>query len=134
MIAEFMGDAIVLPARLGGGFADCALGHIPVHECDRHGAAHTMLRPEQVTFVPVPKQSPQNASASTGYLAEVIEIGFGGSVCSVGVRLLNAATEIDRNSPPLRLLASSIQTPQPGAIVRISVIGAAHVFPLADHS
>jgi len=29
----------------------------------------------------------------------------------------------------LRLLASSIEAPQPGAIVRITVIGEAHVLP-----
>jgi iron(III) transport system ATP-binding protein len=132
MVAEFMGDAIVLPARLSDGFADCALGHVPVHDCQRHGPARILLRPEQVTFARVPKQGSQNAGASTGYFAQVVEVDFGGSVCSVGVHLLNAAGEIDPNSAPLRLLASSIQTPPLGAIVRITVTGNAHVFSVDD--
>jgi iron(III) transport system ATP-binding protein len=129
MIAEFMGDAIVLPARVGEGIADCALGRIPVDDRDRRGAVQIMLRPEQVRLVPVPEPGPQGAGTSPGYLGEVVEVEFGGSVCSVAVRLLCAAGEIDRERVSLRLLASSIETPQPGAIVRITVIGEAHVLP-----
>jgi len=129
MIAGFMGDAIVLPARVGEGFADCALGRIPVDDGERRGAVQIMLRPEQVRLLPVPEQGPQSAGTSPGCLGEVIEVEFGGSVCSVAVRLLNAVGEIHRERVSIRLLASSIETPQPGAIVRITVIGEAHVFP-----
>jgi iron(III) transport system ATP-binding protein len=128
MIAEFLGDAIVLPARLGKGFADCALGQVPVDDCDRRGAAQIMLRPEQVRLVPVPEQDSQSASTSPGCFGEVVEVEFGGSVCSIAVRLLTAIGEIDRERASLRLLSSPIQTPQPGAIVRITVVGEAHVF------
>jgi iron(III) transport system ATP-binding protein len=127
MVAEFMGEAIVLPAQLGDGFADCALGRVPVDDRERQGPAHILLRPEQVTFAP--KQGSQNARVSTSYLGQVVDIDFGGSVCSVGVHLLKATGEIDPNSPPLRLLALSIQTPQPGTVVQITLVGKAHVFP-----
>jgi len=60
----------------------------------------------------------------------VVEVDFGGSVCSVRVRLLNPTGEIDPDSPALSLIAASIETPRLGAIVRISVVGKAHVFPL----
>jgi iron(III) transport system ATP-binding protein len=133
LIAEFMGDAIVLPARLDEGFADCTLGRVPVDACERRGAAQIVLRPEQVTLVEVPKQAAQNTGGATGCFGKVIEIDFGGSLCAVAVRLLNPAGEIDPEHPPLRLLASSIQTLQPGAIVRITVVGEAHVFPVDDH-
>jgi len=132
MVAEFMGDAIVLPAQLAAGFADCALGRIPVDDRERQGAAPIVLRPEQVKFADVGELATQQASI--GYLAKVVEVDFGGSVCAVGVRLLDAAGEIDADSPPLRLIAASIETPQPGAIVRISVAGNAHVFPLDEGS
>jgi iron(III) transport system ATP-binding protein len=79
--------------------------------------------------MPVAEQGPQSAGTSPGCLGEVVEIEFGGSVCSVAVRLLSAVGEADRERVSLRLLSSSIETPQPGAIVRITVIGEAHVFP-----
>jgi hypothetical protein len=50
------------------------------------------------------------------------------------VRLLDGTGEIDANSPPLRLIAASVETPRLGAIVRITVVGQAHVFPLDARS
>ena len=136
MVAEFMGDAIMLPAQLAAGFADCALGRIPVDDRERQGTARIVLRPEQVKFAEVgvqdPKQDPRHAS--TGYFGKVVEVDFGGSVCSVRVRLLNPTGEIDPDSPALSLIAASIETPRLGAIVRISVVGKAHVFPLDEGS
>ena len=132
MVAEFIGEAIVLSARLSAGFADCALGRVPVDDCERRGAARIVLRPEQVKFVQVEEQGPRHASAD--YLGKVVEVDFGGSVCSVRVRLLKATGEVDADSPPLRLIAASTETPQLGAIVRITVVGKAHVFPLDERS
>jgi iron(III) transport system ATP-binding protein len=132
MIAEFMGDAIILPAQLDRGFADCALGKLQVDDRDRRGAAHIMLRPEQVRFVSVPEQGAPIAAESRVCFGEVTEVEFGGFICSIAVRLLNSADAIDRERTILRILASSIQTPQRGAIVRITVIGEAHVFPNPD--
>jgi iron(III) transport system ATP-binding protein len=144
MVAEFMGDAIVLPAQLAAGFADCALGRIPVDDRERQGAARIVLRPEQVKFAEVgeqdpkqdPKQDPRQdpRHGSTGYFGKVVEVDFGGSVCSVRVRLLKPTGEIDPDSPALSLIAASIETPRLGAIVRISVVGQAHVFPLDEGS
>jgi iron(III) transport system ATP-binding protein len=130
MVAEFMGDAIVLPAQLAAGFADCALGRIPVDDRERQGAARIVLRPEQVKFA----EAGELRHASTGYFGKVVEVDFGGSVCSVRVRLLNPTGEIDPDSPALSLIAASIETPRLGAIVRISVVGKAHVFPLDEGS
>ena len=132
VIAEFMGHAIVLPAHLGDGVADCALGLIPIENCDRRGTAQIMLRPEQVKFVAVSERGSQTIGESWGCLGKVVEIEFGGSICTVAVRLLAAAGEIDATREPLLLLASPTATPRPGAIVRITVIGEAHVFPKQD--
>jgi iron(III) transport system ATP-binding protein len=130
MVAEFIGEAIVLAARLSAGFADCALGRVPVDDCERQGTARIVLRPEQVKFVEVEELHLQHAS--TDHLGKVVEVDFGGAVCSVRVRLLDATGRIDANSPPLRLVAASIETPQPGATVRITVVGKAHAFPLDE--
>ena len=122
----------MLPARVGAGFADCALGRVPIDDCERQGAAHIVLRPEQVKFAEVGEKDLQHAS--TGYFGKVVEVDFGGSICSVRVRLLDATGAIDAHSPPLRLIAASVETPQLGAIVRITVVGQAHVFPLDARS
>jgi iron(III) transport system ATP-binding protein len=130
VIADSMGHAIVLPARLGEGVADCALGRIPVENCEHRGAAQIMLRPEQLKFVVVREQDDAQATGEKrGCVGEVVEIEFGGATCTLSVRLLAASGKIDVKQEPLLLLASPIAAPQPGALVRIAVIGNAHVFP-----
>lgn len=46
--ALFLGDAVVMPARIEAGWAHCDLGRIPVNDQDRNGSAQIMLRPEQL--------------------------------------------------------------------------------------
>jgi hypothetical protein len=95
------------------------------------GGAQIVLRPEQVTFVAVPKQTAQDTSASTGCFGKVVEVDsaarFVLSQCACLIRPAKSSPNIPHCgcSPP-------IQTPQPGAIPRITVIGAAHVFPVND--
>src|SRR6185436_16040877 len=50
MVAQFLGDAILLPARLLRGMADCAIGDVAA---DRSDAVRIMLRPEQIVLEPV---------------------------------------------------------------------------------
>jgi iron(III) transport system ATP-binding protein len=116
MIAEFLGEAIVLPARLAAGWADCALGRIKVDD-DRSGESRIMLRPEQLMLA-------DEGHAAEGALGEVVEIDFAGALCSVTVRLLDAADGSGR----LLLRRPSLGLPAVGARVRIAVVGGAHVF------
>jgi iron(III) transport system ATP-binding protein len=118
MIAEFLGEAIVLPARLDDGWADCALGRIGVDD-RRRGEAWIMLRPEQLVLA-------EDRDGTAGALAEVAEIDFGGSVCSVTVRLLEGPAPAGTGR--LLLRRPYLGLPEPGARVRITVRGAAHVF------
>jgi iron(III) transport system ATP-binding protein len=129
LIAEFLGQAIVLPARLAGGWAQCDLGRIAVDAQHGHGEAQIMLRPEQISLEQVADQA---AAHADGVLGEVTEVDFGGSVCTVAVRLLNlngtslshganGRTSLLFQKPSSGLLAI-------GAVVRIRVVGAAHVF------
>jgi iron(III) transport system ATP-binding protein len=117
MIAAFLGEAIILPARLSDGWADCALGRVPVGDCQRQGAARLMLRPEQVSMRPL---APGEASAAAG---RIVEVDFGGALCTVTLRLPEAA-----GAGLLTLRGSAIETPDIGAMVRIAVAGEAHVF------
>ena len=53
MIAAFLGDAIVLPARTGRRLGTVRLGRIAATPPARRGAAEIMLRPEQLQLTPV---------------------------------------------------------------------------------
>jgi iron(III) transport system ATP-binding protein len=116
MIAEFLGDAIILPAQLAEGWADCALGRIGVDD-RRRGPAQIMLRPEQLALAGDRADAP-------GALAEVAEIDFGGSVCSVTVQLPAGPAGAQR----LLLRRPGLGLPAIGDRVRITVLGEAHVF------
>jgi iron(III) transport system ATP-binding protein len=133
-IAEFLGEAIVLPALLADGWAQCALGRIAVDDPHRRGLAQIMLRPEQVSLAQVRSECAAEASGQGTPFGEVLDIEFGGAVCTLSVRLPNDvdAARLGSNdraeSNVLQLRRPSIDVPPVGAIVRIAVVGAAHVF------
>jgi iron(III) transport system ATP-binding protein len=112
-IASFLGDALVLPATLGDGFADCALGRISADSTGRTGEAIIMLRPEQLKL-----------SAATGQQtshARVTTVEFGGAHCVMTVSLAGSKV-------PLIFKTSAVETLAVGTDVHISVTGKAHVF------
>ncbi|MGN6304113.1 MAG: ABC transporter ATP-binding protein, partial [Mesorhizobium sp.] len=112
MVAEFLGDAIVVPARIAGGFAQCSLGRIAVDSADRRDMARIMLRPEQVLLK---RTSNEGMSGTPDMLfAEVTEMEFAGAVCTVAVRLLNNPDPPDAaaiGSTPLILKKPGIEAP-----------------------
>jgi iron(III) transport system ATP-binding protein len=128
MVAEFLGDAIVLAARVVDGHAECRLGRIPVEGLVHKETVRIMLRPEQIA---VKRTARQGMSGSSDMLfAEVSECEFAGAVCTIAVRLLNSPDPPDAaaiGSTPLLLKHSGIDAPSVGEIVRISVTGKAHV-------
>ena len=112
--ALFLGDAVLLPAIVRNGFADCALGRVAV-EGDHSGKVEIMLRPEQIRVV-ADSASPQNGG-------RVVDVQFGGAVCTVAVALADVAL------PPILIKTSSVALPAPGDLVRLDVAGRAHVLP-----
>lgn len=50
--ALFLGDALIFPAQVADGMANCALGAIPVDNPLANGEKRIMLRPEQVVVTP----------------------------------------------------------------------------------
>jgi iron(III) transport system ATP-binding protein len=48
-VAEFLGDADVLPGTAGGGFVDCELGRFPAPD-DSAGAVEVVVRPESLVM------------------------------------------------------------------------------------
>ncbi len=134
-IASFLGETIVLPAQLDGGWADCALGRIPVNDGQRQGAAQIMLRPEQVQVAEVSAEVALHSGDPAACYGAVTDTDFGGPVCALSVRLLRGAGA-SRLAPdhaaawntPLLVHSSGMHAPAAGAMVRITVAGQAHVF------
>ncbi|MGX5845891.1 ABC transporter ATP-binding protein [Mesorhizobium sp. PL10] len=129
MVAEFLGDAIILPAKISGGFATSSLGRIAVDSKERRDIARIMLRPEQVQ---VKRTAREGMSGPPGTIfAEVTESEFAGSMCTIAVRLLNNPDPPDAaaiGNTPLTLRKPGIDAPAVGEIVRLTVSGKAHVF------
>ncbi len=110
--ALFLGDAVMLPAVVRNGFADCALGRVAV-DGNYQGKVEIMLRPEQIRVVP-------DESAQT-YRGRVVEVEFGGATCTVAVSLEGVAL------PPIMIKTSSVALPERGDRVRLDIAGKAHV-------
>ncbi|GAB4071866.1 ABC transporter ATP-binding protein [Ancylobacter sonchi] len=108
--ALFLGDAVLLPAHARDGHADCALGAVPIR-AERQGRVEIMLRPEQIRIVPADEDG-------TG---RVVDIEFGGAVCTVTVALEGTSL------PPVAIRTSSLAPPALGDRVRLDIDGAAHV-------
>lgn len=131
--ASFLGDAIILSAQLGGGWADCALGRLAVNDSRRSGPAQIMLRPEQLSVNEVPATLVTEVDPARDCYGVVSDTDFGGSVCVLSVRLLlpSSLAESASLQAPLLMRSSALQVPPIGAMVRISVTGQAHVFATA---
>ena len=140
--ASFLGDAIVLPAQLNAGWADCALGRLAVNSNQYSGPAQIMLRPEQILVTEVPAAQATEAGQADSCLGVVSDTDFGGSVCVVSVRLLrgDGAAEPGHHSlagepaplaAPLLIRSSALQVLSVGATVRLTVTGQAHVLAAA---
>ncbi|MBI3503551.1 MAG: ABC transporter ATP-binding protein [Proteobacteria bacterium] len=115
-VATFLGDAIVLRARIDGMWASCELGRVRIEQACGSGDAEIMVRPEQVRLE---STEPSATTLETGY-GHVVDVEFAGAGCTVSVRLAGGS-EILVPCPGNAL-------PAVGATVRISVAGPAHVF------
>ncbi len=111
--ALFLGDAVMLPAIIRNGHADCALGHVAV-DSQHQGKVEIMLRPEQIRVVTDNSEKP--------YGGRVVEVDFGGATCTVAVSLDGVAL------PPILIKTSSVALPSRGDRVRLEIAGKAHVF------
>ncbi|MDQ0122181.1 iron(III) transport system ATP-binding protein [Pseudomonas lini] len=120
--ALFLGDAVVMPARIEAGWAHCDLGRIPVNNHRNNHCAQIMLRPEQLHLVSI-QTSPEEA---LGCRAVVTERDFSGNTCTLTVELQshNGAQQPGRS---LMVRSSGLYAPPMGSAVHVSMIGHAHV-------
>ncbi len=128
--ALFLGDAVLLPALVSNGSADCALGRIPTAASSESERAEIMLRPEQLRLLPV--ASVPGSDVCRGL---VTSVEFGGTFCRVTVKITKAFSA-DQARPPwgdgqdLSIIISTGNAPDQGTEVAITVAGQAHVLPL----
>ena len=126
--AVFLGDAIILPASIQDGWADCELGRISVETSICDTTASIMLRPEQLQL----ENITGNDRDVRGCLGVITDIDFGGYGTILSVNL-GSHTNAEKDSALLRSLVvrrvSSVgnQAPTIGTVVRITVNGQAHV-------
>jgi iron(III) transport system ATP-binding protein len=113
--ATFLGDAVILPARIEDGVAECRLGRLAVAGSPQPGAARIMLRPEQLQL----RTAPCGEGRDDGRFGVVANIEYGGHDCRIEVRL-GDRTIVARGS--------AMGLPAVGDVVEVTVIGAGHVF------
>jgi iron(III) transport system ATP-binding protein len=124
-VAEFLGDAVILPGELAGGVVRCALGRLAAHDGARPGRVTIMLRPEQIVLHPGDAPGPGACRVRS---AEITEIDFNGAVCVCGLRLLSGPrSEEEPHDVTLPLRVSSSDVLVVGAVVRLELTGRAHV-------
>ncbi|POA50108.1 ABC transporter ATP-binding protein [Pseudomonas sp. MPR-ANC1] len=117
--AHFLGEAVVMPARIESGWAHCDLGPVPVNSNGFIGNAQIMLRPEQLQVI----DGVNDAQACN---AVVTERDFAGNTCTLTVELRSQTTQDPGRS--LLVRSSGMHAPPAGSAVQLSILGAAHVF------
>ncbi|RXU65636.1 ABC transporter ATP-binding protein [Pseudomonas protegens] len=122
--ALFLGDAVVLPARLEQGLAHCDLGPVPIADPARQGPAQIMLRPEQLQWT----AGGAHSGATAGCAGVVRDWDFAGNHCTLSV----AITTADGSQQLLPVPAGGLQAPAPGSRVWITTQGQAHVLDSRD--
>ncbi|MET0847009.1 MAG: ABC transporter ATP-binding protein [Pseudomonas sp.] len=120
--ALFLGDAVVMPARIEAGWAHCDLGRIPVNNHRNNKSAHIMLRPEQLQLISIQPGPNENA----GSRAVVTERDFSGNTCTLTVELQPTVAG-DPHGRSLMVRSSGMYAPPAGSTVHVSTIGHAHV-------
>jgi iron(III) transport system ATP-binding protein len=125
--AGFLGDAIILPATVVDGWAECPMGRVRADSGDRRGAAEIMLRPEQIRLAALPQ-----AIAAGGLpkfcRARVEAVAFGGSLCTVSLVLAGDDGVVPAGAGVYRVKVLSVEAPLPGESVALHLEGVAHLF------
>jgi len=114
-LAQFVGEAVLLPGVSAGETVTCSLGRLPLAAAMPEGPVEVLIRPEQIRLTPGPEEG---ASTAGGIRAQVIEVEFYGHDASVKLRVLGA-------SQPLALLARvpGYMAPRQGEEVSLFVRG-----------
>lgn len=120
-LAQFLGEAVVLPARAHGTVAYCALGSVGLVK-PAHGSVVIVLRPEQIRLSTDHFNGENGAATATGVVKTVAYYGH------------DAMVELDLVPGAVRVLVRLAGTPLPalGSRAGLQVQGAARAFPTAS--
>jgi len=100
-VAGFLGDAVLLPAVVGDGWADTPLGRLPLTGPGPAGAVTVLVRPEQVDLLPAAEAPPGGAVPAT-----VLRYDFHGHDALVSLRLADGTPVAVRLLDPAGPLAA----------------------------
>lgn len=111
--ANFLGEAIILPAEVSGGYADSAIGMLVVDDQEYRGRGMIMVRPEQIVVARLSKVAQPSGTVN--------DMSFCGPAFTAKITLNNGGSSFYVNIPSNEALHN-------GDSVSIAVDGAAHVF------
>jgi iron(III) transport system ATP-binding protein len=111
-IAELLGDAVIVPATLAAGRAQCIFGSVPVDDERVQGPAKILLRPEQLQLAA--------QSDAQGAAARVEAVEYTGHLCTAKLRL-------DHLVDAVAVRCSAEDLPAVGVQVRVYASAIAHV-------
>ena len=114
VLAQFIGEAVLLPGLARSGVATCALGRLPIALPTPDGPVEVMVRPEQIR---IDSRSDLHAAP-----AQVLAVTYYGPDASVLVSLQGGAGQVTTR-------VSGHMAPQPGAEVWLSVEGVVMAYP-----
>jgi iron(III) transport system ATP-binding protein len=121
LTARFLGEAVLLPAQLACGIADCVPGRVAVDDVGYEGRGRIMLRPEQLQI------DRADAGGSDDARWQVARVDFEGFSSMITIHAIGATSADGPSSLTMRGL--STQAPERGAKVKVTVIGRAHRMP-----
>ena len=126
MTARFLGDALIIDADMEDGRAMSIFGPIDTNAVGANGRATIMLRTEQIAVTALDKG--HNTNGPTG---RVLSQSFHGARCRLVVEAMWRPDETGDNKS-LTVETSSLSAPKVGAVVRLDIIGPAHVLTRDD--
>jgi iron(III) transport system ATP-binding protein len=118
-VAQFVGEAVVLPGRADHGMVDCALGRLQLLQ-PIDGPVDVMLRPEQI------RVEENGAAGSSSFEAVVVTSAYFGGQTMVTLRLRNA------DGLAITAATSSQAPPVAGDTVRVAVHGGVMAYATSE--
>lgn len=137
-VAEFLGDAVLVPGTATDGRVLCELGALPVQGQAVQGAVEVMLRPEQITLTPAGAGRLDATVRAVEYFGHdaLVELEVSGAAvetASRGASETASGTNLEAAAlRPLRARVVGLQPPEPGDRVGLTVVGPVRVFPRSD--
>ena len=113
-LAQFVGEAALMPGDVAAGFAACALGRLELARAAPEGPADVMVRPEQIRF-----DSRARPGAAEGLVVAVTYYGHDASV----------AVALDPGAEPVTARVAGHMAPDEGDRVWLSVEGPVMAYP-----